>query len=71
MTRATELGASHSLTIATRMRLALLLELSDDTTGAAHEARQAYEASLEALGPEGRVVSPGSTEGSFPIQPRR
>jgi len=50
--RAAELGPGHPLTIATRLRLALYLELSGDMVSAEAEARQAYEAAVAALGPD-------------------
>ena len=49
--RDAELGVSHPLTIATRLRLAILLEQAGDAATAAEEARKAYESSFEVLGP--------------------
>jgi hypothetical protein len=52
MDRAAELGPGHPLTIATRLRLALCLELSGDVRSAEAEAREAYEAAVASLGPQ-------------------
>jgi hypothetical protein len=50
--RTETLGFDHPLTIATRLRLALFLQLSGDSASAKTEACRAYEAAVASLGPD-------------------